>query len=158
MSIENVKKHLASFGLAERILEFKESSATVALAAQALGCEPAHIAKTLSFNSANEEDTILIVAAGDSKIDNTKFKNLFGIKPKMLPSDLVEDRVGHAIGGVCPFGVNEHVKVYTDISLQRFPVIYPAAGTAASAVRLNCNELFDSAGSLGWVDVCKGWQ
>lgn len=156
MSLDRAKAHLEKFGLAERIRLFDESSATVELAAHAVGCEPAHIAKTLSFRG--PEAPILIVAAGDAKIDNSKFKARFHTKATMLPHDEVEALVGHAVGGVCPFGVEPGVQVYLDQSLRRFETIYPAAGTAASAVRLSPAELETASGSLGWIDVCKGWQ
>ncbi len=156
MSLARAKAHLEKFGLSERIRLFDESSATVELAAHAVGCEPAHIAKTLSFRG--PEAPILIVAAGDAKIDNSKFKARFHTKATMLPHDEVEALVGHAVGGVCPFGVEPGVQVYLDQSLRRFETIYPAAGTAASAVRLSPAELETASGSLGWVDVCKGWQ
>lgn len=155
MSMEKARAHLASFGLEGRIQEFTVSSATVGLAAEAVGCEPARIAKTLSFE--NGDGSILVVAAGDAKVDNRKFKDRFGRKAKMLSADEVEVRIGHGVGGVCPFGVRDGVEVYTDASLQRFDTVYPAAGTAASAVRLSCEELYEASGSRGWVDVCKGW-
>ncbi|MCB6365844.1 YbaK/EbsC family protein [Intestinibacillus massiliensis] len=155
MSMEKARAHLASFGLEGRIQEFTVSSATVGLAAEAVGCEPARIAKTLSFE--NGDGSILVVAAGDAKVDNRKFKDRFGRKAKMLSADEVEARIGHGVGGVCPFGVRDGVEVYTDASLQRFDTVYPAAGTAASAVRLSCEELYEASGSRGWVDVCKGW-
>lgn len=158
MSLERAKAHLKACGLQDRIMEFEVSSATVELAAQAVGCAPAHIAKTLSFLDAREGWTVLVVAAGDAKIDNQKYKAFFGCKAKMLCAQEVEARVGHGVGGVCPFGVNEHVRVYTDRSLQRFDTVYPAAGTASSAVRLSCQELFEAAASQGWIDVCKGWE
>ena len=147
MSMEKARAHLASFGLEGRIQEFTVSSATVGLAAEAVGCEPARIAKTLSFE--NGDGSILVVAAGDAKVDNRKFKDRFGRKAKMLSADEVEARIGH--------GVRDGVEVYTDASLQRFDTVYPAAGTAASAVRLSCEELYEASGSRGWVDVCKGW-
>lgn len=156
MSIERARAQLAHFGLEGRIREFTVSSATVELAAQALGCEPSHIAKTLSF--AVGDGCVLLVAAGDARVDNAKFKAFFGVKAKMLPAAEVEGLVGHGVGGVCPFGVNEGVRVYLDESLRRFEVVYPAAGTAASAVRLTLPELETVSGSLGWVDLCKGWQ
>ncbi len=156
MSLERARQWLARYGLEGRIREFEVSSATVELAAQALGCEPSHIAKTLSF--AMGEGCILVVAAGDARVDNAKFKACFGLKAKMLPADAVEPLVGHGVGGVCPFGVSEGVRVYLDESLRRFETVYPAAGTAASAVRLALPELEAASGSLGWVDVCKGWQ
>lgn len=135
----------------ERAIEFTVSSATVPLAAQALGCEEAHIAKTLSF--ALEDGCFLVVAAGDRKIDNHLFKERFGVKARMLAPDRVLELTGHAVGGVCPFGV--HCPVYLDESLQRFPVIYPACGSANSAVRLTPEELFTLSGAVDWVAVTK---
>ena len=152
MSIEKVKAYFASVGLAERIQEFEVSSATVALAAEALHCEPARIAKTLSF--AQGDSAILIVAAGDARIDNPKFKATFAMKAKMLSAEDAVRLIGHAVGGVCPFGVPASAEVYTDISLQRFDTVYPAAGSSNSAVRLSCDELFAAADSKAWVDVC----
>lgn len=153
MSIERAKAHLAKYGLEDRILEFTVSSATVALAAEAIGCEPAHICKTLSFEKG--EGAILILAAGDARIDNAKFKARFGMKARMLPSDKVEPLIGHGIGGVCPFGVNPGVKVYLDESLKQYDIVYPAAGTAASGVRLTPQELETASEADGWVDVTK---
>jgi len=154
--LERASAHLARFQLEDRIKLFDVSSATVELAAQAVGCEPARIAKTLSFRVG--DTPVLIVAAGDAKIDNSKFKAQFHSKAVMLSFDEVEPLIGHGVGGVCPFGVNENVTVYLDISLQRFDIVYPAAGTAASAVKLTPEELELSSGSLGWIDVCKAWQ
>ena len=153
MSIEKVKAYFASVGLAERIQEFEVSSATVALAAEALHCEPARIAKTLSF--ANGDGAILVVAAGDARIDNPKFKARFGMKAKMLPAEVVEGIIGHGVGGVCPFGVNPGIPVYLDESLKAYEIVYPAAGNAASGVRLTVDELFTASEALGFVDVCK---
>ena len=153
MSVAKVKEYLGGFGLAQRVREFSASSATVALAAQALGCEPARIAQTLSF--ARGDGAILVVAAGDARIDNGKFKARFAMKAHMLAHDDVERLVGHAVGGVCPFGVKDGVPVYLDESLLRFDVVYPAAGTDASAVRLSLDELERASGAEGWVDVCK---
>ena len=156
MSIEKVRAYFASFGMAERIQEFEVSSATVALAAEALHCEPARIAKTLSFLSG--EGAILIVAAGDAKVDNPKFKAQFGMKAKMLtPEDAVR-LIGHAVGGVCPFAVNEGVPVYLDESLKRFDIVYPAAGSSNSGIGLSIPELEKYSRFDSWVDVCKGWQ
>lgn len=155
MSIEKVKAYFAAAGMAERVQEFAVSSATVALAAEALGCEPARIAKTLSF--ADGEGAILLVAAGDAKVDNPKFKARFGMKAKMLtPEDAVR-LVGHAVGGVCPFAVNEGVPVYLDESLRRFATVYPACGSSNSAIELTIPELEEHARAEAWVDVCKGW-
>ena len=153
MSIERARAHLAKYGLEDRIRELTVSSATVALAAEALGCEPARIAKTLSFE--NGEGAILILAAGDARIDNAKFKHRFGIKAHMLSADRVEPLIGHGVGGVCPFGVSEGIPVYLDESLKRFDIVYPAAGTAASAVMLTLSELERASEADGWVDVTK---
>ena len=153
MSLEKAKKHLEKYSLADKIQLFDTSSATVALAARALGCEEAHIAKTLSFSLGSE--VILIVAAGDAKVDNRKFKDKFSIKPKMLPFEEVEPLVGHAVGGVCPFGVNEGVKVFLDESLLRFNFVYPAAGTANSAVKLTIAALEAASEYSEWIDVTR---
>ena len=153
MSIERARAHLARHGLEERIRELTVSSATVALAAEALGCEPARIAKTLSFE--NGEGAILILAAGDARIDNAKFKHRFGMKARMLSAERVEPLIGHGVGGVCPFGVNEGIPVYLDESLKRFDIVYPAAGTTASAVMLTLSELERASEADGWVDVTK---
>jgi len=156
MSIEKVKAYFASVGLADRVQEFTVSSATVALAAEALGCEPARIAKTLSFVSG--DGAILIVAAGDAKVDNAKFKACFGMKAKMLtPEDAIR-LVGHAVGGVCPFVVNEGVPVYLDESLKRFDIVYPACGSSNSGIGLTIPELEEHSRAEAWVDVCKGWN
>ena len=156
MSIEKVKAYFAGVGLADRVQELDVSSATVALAAEALHCEPAHIAKTLSFVSG--DGAILIVAAGDAKVDNARFKARFGIKARMLtPEDAVR-LVGHAVGGVCPFAVNEGVPVYLDESLRRFATVYPACGSSNSAIELTIPELEEYSRCEAWVDVCKGWQ
>lgn len=153
MSIERARAHLAKYGLEDRIRELTVSSATVALAAEALGCEPARIAKTLSFE--NGEGAILILAAGDARIDNAKFKHRFGMKAHMLSAERVEPLIGHGVGGVCPFGVSEGIPVYLDESLRRFDIVYPAAGTAASAVMLTLSELERASEADGWVDVTK---
>ena len=129
MSIEKARAHLKKHGLEDRIIELNESSATVALAAQALGCEPAHIAKSLSFEDG--DGAVLILAAGDARIDNPKFKQRFGMKARMLSADRVEQLIGHAVGGVCPFGVNPGVPVYLDESLRAFDIVYHAAGAVA---------------------------
>lgn len=157
MSLEKAKAHLASFGAAERILQFPVSSATVELAAAALGCAPARIAKTLSFHS-DGGGCILLVAAGDAKVHNAAFKAQFGCKAKMLAADEVKPVVGHAIGGVCPFGINPGVAVYLDRSLLRFQTVFPACGTSSSAIELTTDELLRFSGASDWVDVCKGWQ
>lgn len=153
MSIEKVKAYFNEFGIADKVLEFEVSSATVALAAEALGCEEARIAKTLSF--AKDEGCILVVCAGDVKIDNPKFKAEFQMKAKMLPHDVVASLCGHAVGGVCPFAVNEGVKVYLDESLKRFETVFPAAGSSNSAIELTIEELEKYAKPEKWVDVCK---
>ncbi len=156
MSIQKATAHLEALGLAGRIRTFDQSSATVELAAKALNCAPERIAKTLSF--AVEDGAVLIVAAGDAKIDNHKFKEKFKTKARMLPAGEVEERVGHAVGGVCPFGVNAGVKIYLDESLRRFEIVYPACGSPSSAVELSPAELEACVGPVEWVDVCKGWQ
>ena len=156
MAIEAVREFFTKYGIADRIRELDESSATVELAAQALGCEPGRIAKTLSF-SVNGR-AILIVAAGDAKIDNPKYKAQFGAKARMLAPDEVESLVGHAVGGVCPFGVNEGVTVYLDASLKRFQTIFPACGSGNSAIELTIPELEQYSGFVSWVDVCKNWR
>ena len=156
MSIEKVRGYFRGLGIEDRIREFSVSSATVALAAQALGVEGARIAKSLTFKI--EERTIMVVAAGDAKVDNTRYKAAFGGKAKMLTAGEAVERVGHAVGGVCPFAVNEGVEVYLDESLRRFDTVFPAAGSSNSAVELTCEELSRYAGTDRWVDVCKGWR
>lgn len=153
MSLEVVKKYLNKFGVLDKIQEFEVSSATVELAARALNCEPARIAKTLSFKI--EDKVVLIVTAGDVKIDNSKYKSTFGTKAKMLSFDEVEVLVGHAVGGVCPFGVNDGVEIYLDESLRRFETVFPACGSSNSAIELTINELEKYSGFSKWVDVCK---
>ena len=153
MSIEKATAHLEKFGYGDKILVFDTSSATVDLAAAAVGCEPARIAKTLSFDVNGE--TVLIVCAGDCRIDNPKYKAQFHTKAKMLAFEEAEGRIGHAVGGVCPFGVNEGVKVYLDESLRRFDIVYPAAGSSNSAVKLTITELENAASPCEWIDVCK---
>ena len=153
MAIERVKDYFREIGLEDRIQEFTVSSATVQLAAQALGCEECRIAKTLSFHV--DDKVVLIVAAGDAKIDNSKYKAQFGTKAKMLTFDEVEELIGHAVGGVCPFAVNEGVEVYLDVSLKRFETVFPACGSSNSAIELNMEELEKYSGSLAWIDVCK---
>lgn len=156
MSFEQVKRFFDGCGLGGRVMRFEVSSATVGLAAEAVGCEPARIAKTLSFLVG--EQPVLIVTAGDARVDNKKYKQQFHEKARMLPPAEVEARVGHAPGGVCPFAVREGVTVYLDVSLRRFQTVYPAAGSADSAVRLSIDELEQcSSGFAAWVDVCKDW-
>ena len=156
MSIETVRNYFRPLGREGDILEFPVSSATVELAAQAVGVTPARIAKTLSFLV--EEGCVLVVAAGDAKIDNSKYKSLFHTKAKMLTQEQVSAFTGHAVGGVCPFANPEGVKTYLDVSLKRFDTVFPAAGSGNSAIQLTCDELAEYSHSLGWVDVCKGWQ
>ena len=153
MSIEKAREYLRSCGFEDKIQEFTVSSATVELAAQALDVEGARIAKTMSFKIG--EEAVLIVAAGDVRIDNRKYKDKFHTKAKMLAFEEVEERIGHAVGGVCPFGVNEGVKVYLDASLKRFETVYPACGSSNSAVELTLEELERCSGYEAWIDVCK---
>ena len=153
MSVEKVKKFFEEKGIADRIQEFEISSATVALAAKALQCEENRIAKTLSFHVG--EKVVLIVAAGDAKIDNAKYKAQFGAKAKMLSFDEAEPLIGHAVGGVCPFAVNEGVETYLDISLKRFSTVFPACGSSNSAIELSLKELEDYSDYKEWIDVCK---
>ena len=155
--IEKVREYFKRFGMDGKILELNESSATVELAAKALGCEPCRIAKTLSFHAGDRG--VLVVAAGDAKVDNRKFKEFFGAKAKMLSPEEAETLVGHAVGGVCPFAVNEGVEVYLDASLKRFQTVFPACGSSNSAVELTPEELEKySSGFCGWADVCKTEQ
>lgn len=156
MSIEKVRAYFAQFDMDQRILEFPVSSATVELAAQALNCEPCRIIKTLSFNV--NGTPILIAAAGDTKVDNAKYKARFGAKAKMLSRDDAAMLIGHAVGGVCPFAVNEGVQVYLDISMKRFETVFPAAGSSNSAIELTIPEMEAYSGYTDWVDVCKAWQ
>lgn len=156
MSIEAVKTYFRSLGIEDRIQEFSVSSATVELAAQALHCAPERIAKTLSFQV--EDAPVLIVAAGDAKIDNSKFKSQFHTKAKMLTPDEAVEKIGHAVGGVCPFAVKEGVEIYLDESLKRFQTVFPACGSANSAIELTIPELEQYSGSSQWVDVCKNWR
>lgn len=155
MAIERVKTYFEQFGMEDKIQEFDVSSATVELAAAALSCEPARIAKTLSFMV--DGNALLIVAAGDVKIDNHKYKEQFHTKAKMLTPQEAETLVGHAVGGVCPFAVNEGVKVYLDESLKRFETVFPACGSSNSAIELTIPELEKYSGCMGWVDVGKGY-
>lgn len=156
MSVQSVREYLKPFGLDEAIREFSVSSATVELAAAAVGVEPARIAKTLSFFFPPEEQgCLLIVAAGDKKIDNKSFKAQFGFRAKMLPHDLALQLTGHAVGGVCPFALPDHVHVYLDRSLCRFSTVFPSAGSASSAVEMTPDQLFLSSHAEGWIDVCK---
>mgnify|MGYP005796068671 CR=1 FL=1 len=156
MSIEQAKTYLARFGREKDVLEFPVSSATVDLAAQALSVIPARITKTIAFDG--PEGPILIGMAGDAKVDNKKYKAYFGKKAKMLSPEETLSATGHAIGGVCSFGVPEQVKSYLDISLQRFSTVFPACGSSNSAIELTCDDLFSLSNALAWIDVCKGWQ
>jgi len=156
MAFELAKEHLAKLGLDHKIRVLDESSATVALAAQALGCEEKRIAKSLSFKVHNE--AILIVMAGDAKLDNPKYKARFGTKASMLTPDEAVEMIGHAVGGVCPFGIKDGVRIYLDESLRRFDFVYPACGSANSAVKLTLDELELACGNVEWIDVGKNWQ
>ena len=153
MAIERVREYFKKWNMEDRILEFDVSSATVELAAQALHCEGARIAKTLSFHVG--EQAILIVTAGDTKIDNAKYKATFGTKAKMLSFEEVKPLIGHGVGGVCPFGINDGVKVYLDESMKRFQTVFPACGSSNSAIELTISELEQYSGYERWVDVCK---
>ncbi|OLS02774.1 YbaK/EbsC family protein [Tissierella creatinophila] len=156
MSIEKTKEYFKRWNMEDRILEFDVSSATVALAAEAIGCEPKRIAKSLSFMV--EKKAVLIVVAGDAKIDNPKYKAQFSTKAKMLKPDEVLELIGYEIGGVCPFGINEGVDVYLDESLKRFDSVYPACGSSNSAIELTIEELEMYSNYTSWIDVCKGWE
>lgn len=156
MSIQKVREYFRKEGIEDRVLEFEVSSATVELAAAALGCEGKRIAKTLSFMV--RDKAILVVAAGDAKIDNPKYKAQFGAKAKMLSVDEVEGLIGHAVGGVCPFAVNEGVEVYLDKSLKRFETVFPACGSSNSAIEMTMQDLEQYSKFISWVDVCKGWN
>ncbi len=153
MSLEKAKDYLKQFGKDKNILEFAQSTATVELAAQALGVIPARIAKTLSFKT--ENGCILVVTAGDTRIDNKKYKTFFGTKAKMLTPEEVIEHIGHAIGGVCPFGVKEKIDIFCDVSMQRFDTVFPACGSPNSAIELTCDELFNISQAKEWVDICK---
>ena len=155
MAIEKVREYFKQFGIEDKIKEFEVSSATVELAAQAVGVEGARICKTLSFKD-NDGGCILIQTAGDTKIDNRKFKDTFGFKAKMLTPDEVIEFTGHAVGGVCAFAVeNPKVKVYCDESMKRFDTVFPACGSSNSAIEFTCDELYRYSNAIGWIDVCK---
>ena len=155
MAIDKVREYFRQFGLEDKILEFDVSSATVDLAAQAVGVEGARICKTLSFKD-RDGGCILIQAAGDARMDNRKFKDKFHLKAKMLTAEEVVEFTGHAIGGVCAFAIeNPNVKVYTDESLKRFDTVFPACGSSNSAIEFTCDELFRYSNAIEWVDVCK---
>lgn len=155
MSIAKVKEYLRDFGRDGDVQEFSVSSATVELAAKALSVEPARIAKTLSFHGDETNGCILVVTAGDMKIDNSKFKKQFGFKARMLGAEEVAMLTGHEVGGVCPFANPEHVTTYLDVSMQRFSTVFPAAGSASSAIELTCQELYEYSQAREWIDVCK---
>ena len=155
MAIDKVREYFRQFGLEDKILEFDVSSATVDLAAQAVGVEGARICKTLSFKD-KDGGCILIQAAGDARIDNRKFKDKFHLKAKMLTAEEVVEFTGHAIGGVCAFAIeNPNVRIYTDESLKRFDTVFPACGSSNSAIEFTCDELFRYSNAIEWVDVCK---
>ncbi|MBR3807151.1 MAG: YbaK/EbsC family protein [Lachnospiraceae bacterium] len=156
MAIDKVKEYFKQFGIDHKIKEFEVSSATVELAAQALGCEGKRIAKSLSFLV--DDKAILIIAAGDAKIDNPKYKAMFNTKAKMLSYDQVEEYIGHAVGGVCPFAIPDTVTVYLDESLKRFDTVFPACGSSNSAIELTIPELEKYSNFTSWVDVCKDWE
>ena len=153
MSIEKVREYFTTLGIENKIMEFDVSSATVELAAIAVGVEGARIAKTLSFLV--KDEPILIVVAGDGRVDNKKYKATFSAKAKMLSHDQAAEMIGHAVGGVCPFAVNEGVRIYLDESLKRFETVFPACGSSNSAIELTCDELFSLSGAIEWADVCK---
>lgn len=153
MAFDIAKNHLEKLGFADRVMEFQVSSATVELAAAAVGTEPARIAKSLTFMVG--EDPVMVVCAGDGRVNNQKYKACFSTKAKMLTAEQVHELIGHDVGGVCPFGVKSGVKVYLDESLKRFDIVYPACGSSNSAVRLTVAELEKASGCIGWVDVCK---
>ncbi len=156
MSLESVKEHFRKWNREEDVMEFDSSSATVEQAAETIGVEAAQIAKTLSFRGEGE-NAILVVAAGDAKIDNKKFRQTFGFKARMLSPDEVLEQTGHRIGGVCPFGLARNLDVFLDISMKRFKTLFPACGSTNSAIELTCDELFTYSYAKEWVDVCKGW-
>lgn len=156
MSIEKTKEYFKEYNLEDRILEFKVSSATVELAAEAIGCEAKRIAKSLSFML--DKEAILIVVAGDAKISNGKYKSEFGTKAKMLKADEVLELIGHDIGGVCPFAIKDGVRVYLDQSLKRFQTVFPACGSDNSTIELTIQELEVHSKYSSWIDVCKGWE
>lgn len=155
MSLERVKQYFKNVGLEQRVHELSQTTATVDEAAKAIGCKPEHIAKTMSFLL--DSEPILIVTAGDAKIDNKKYKSYFHKKAKMITGELVEQYIGHAPGGVCPFAINPNVKVYLDISLKRFVTVYPAGGSSNSAVELSIEELAVHSHFSEWIDVCDNW-
>lgn len=156
MAIENAKAYLKQYGLDTEVLEFDVSSATVEDAAKALNTDGKHIAKTLAFR--HDDGPLLILAAGDAKVDNAKFREAFQMKARMMSPEELVDQVGHAMGGVCPFGVNDGCQVYLDISMKRFEHVYPAVGSANSAIKMDLNTLEKTSQSIAWIDVCKAWE
>ena len=156
MAFDRAKAYLDAAGLGDRVIVPQHETATVEAAAAALGCEPAHIAKTMAFLV--EDSPVLIECAGDARVNSSLFKKAFRCKPKMIPGADVESLVGHAPGGVCPFGINDGIPVYMDESLRRFETVYPACGDDRSGVRLSVPELEQAARAVGWVDVCRGWR
>ena len=156
MSVAEVKEYLAAYGLSQKVQELDVSSATVELAAQALNCEPCRIAKSLALLT--PDGPVLVVAAGDAKIDNPRYKAQFNAKAKMLSPEDTLTLIGHAVGGVCPFAVRDEVRVYLDESLRRFDTVFPACGSSNSAIELTLEELERASQALGWVDVCKAWR
>lgn len=158
MSLENVKAYLQQWNRDKDIIELELSSATVELAAAALHVQPEKIAKTIAFRGGEQEDAILIVAAGDTKIDNQKFRHTFGMKARMLTPEETLGQTGHAVGGVCPFGLKHDLPVFMDVSLQRFDIVFPACGSRNTAIGLSCDELYKYGAAKKWVDVCKGWD
>jgi prolyl-tRNA editing enzyme YbaK/EbsC (Cys-tRNA(Pro) deacylase) len=157
VSLQSVKEHLKQYNRDNDILEFDTSSATVDLAAEAIGVIPARIAKTLTFRG-DGDTAILIVAAGDAKIDNKKFRHSFGFKARMLSAEEVLEQTGHAVGGVCPFGLKHDLDVFLDESMKRFTTLFPACGSSNSAIEVSLEELQQYSSAKGWVNVCKGWQ
>lgn len=156
MSLQNVKEYLKKYNMDSKIIELNESSATVELAAKALNCEPERIAKSMAF--INGDDTILVVTAGDAKIDNQKFKEYFKAKASMIPYQEVGEYIGHDAGGVCPFAIKDNVKVYLDVSLKRFKTVFPACGSSNTAIELTTQELEKYSNYIDWIDVCKNWE
>jgi prolyl-tRNA editing enzyme YbaK/EbsC (Cys-tRNA(Pro) deacylase) len=159
MSVQIVREYLKPFGLDHRVTEFSRSSATVELAAETVGVIGARIAKSLTFKLKGDGAAIMLLTAGDAKVDNAKYRRRFGCKAAMLSAEEVLSHTGHPVGGVCPFALADAgMKVYLDVSLQRFDTVFPAAGSDASAVELTCEELFSCSNADEWVDICKGWQ
>ncbi|MHC0036011.1 YbaK/EbsC family protein [Pseudoneobacillus sp. C159] len=156
MSFESVKEHFKKWNREADMMEFETTSATVELAAEAIGVMPARIAKTLSFRG-DEDKAILVVAAGDAKIDNKKFREEFGFKARMLSPEEVVEQTGHVVGGVCPFGLKNDLTVFLDVSMKRFETLFPACGSTNSAIELSCDEIYEYSFAVKWVDVCKGW-